>query len=88
MFYYAFLRISQPRIESISQVQPLDKMLLEIIINQVALPGAFSDKKVPIEIYNNYYWCKFGHGIGQGSSVCLSKKMNHEFDWMKWNREG
>ncbi len=30
-------------------------MLPEIIINQVALPGAFSDKICPIEIYNNYY---------------------------------
>ncbi len=47
------------------QRQPLGKMLLEIIINQVTLPGAFSDKIWPIEIHNNYYWCKFSHGIGQ-----------------------
>ena len=30
-------------------------MFLEIIINQVALQGAFSDKNLPIEIYNNNY---------------------------------
>ena len=58
-------------------------LLLEIIIDQVALPGAFSDKNWPIGIYKSYYWYKFSHDIGQRSQVCLSKKMNQEFDWLK-----